>query len=1387
MNAPINFVLLISLCLSRLFAAEVVYEGVSGGEWATDSNWSTGSYPTGADYAALNTTANLSVEAPTSIRAIRLGSEGNGILQIGSQASLTVGSHAAWDSHLGNGEGHHGQVNQEGGTVQINELEIGRNSSTGAYYLQDGSLTLIRGLKDNSLYLGTDDGKTTAGDGLLSIRSGEFRTRFGVYLGSVNGGVGTFEVIGSHASEIGIGSHGSGDGLWTQNTGSILRVRIDKTAQGITPIFIDEVGEDGGGDVLFEEGSLLDIDFTANFVNGGTFTLMEWEGEVIDHGLQFAPSVDTNQWSFQVDAANKRLTATAVGPPLERAFVHPGLSHKLSDLHRMRDMVAAGAEPWATTFAQLSSHPRAQHTVQPGNLTPEQREVLDGTTNNFLRNDATSAYYNALMWMITGDSRHAEASIRIFNAWSVMKRNTQTVPLSSGRHWRLIEAAEIIKSTYPGWDPGELQAFKDMLVYPGYSNTSAPTAAIENSDVTLYWRCYQGDPARHGNQGLFCMRMVMAMGVFLDNEIMYDRALRYLQGAPAREDDIPYPSGPSIAEQQIASYEHFTEFRRTGQEDTEPDHGYNEVIHNYIWPNGQGQEFSRDMAHGLAGVSIICTMSEIAWSQGDNLYGHLDNRPLLGLEYFYRYNLSYENSYPDQPAPWEPTVENGEFIQRLDRSGRWFSLKANPYLAQNVGPRYFHRGRPSLLQEPCYEMNLGHYRDRLGVDPEDTKWLQRGYDLLTATIGVEPEGTVWDHPSRGGLTFHRVSPGDPIAGITADGPDFAMNLLPMTIEAENYDYFPIDGEGRTYHDVTTNNSGASYRPYDGVDLTPAAVGGHAISSIEPGEWTTYTLSVPAEGDYEVSIHYSSSSPGGTIQLILDGEALTEAIPVPHGAPASTGPTDWQHVALASGITLTQGVKQLKILFGGDPDSFQLNSFSFYQPLPLPLAHWRFDEGSGSIATDCSGNGFHGLINQATWTTRPGGGSALAFDGSTSNVTLPPSAFASLDAELTLAFWAYGDSSLPSENCAFWAGTARGGRILNVHLPWTDSKVYFDAGGRLSQTASEDETENSWTHWAFTKNAAEGTMKIYRNGQLWHAGSNRTSPIANIEQAFIGSEGASRHYPGLLDDFRLYDQELDAATISAIHLQSQATTESEQTWAANGMLELSFSRADGTAGLDWTLFRSECPLVLDENLSPSTPFTLRLSGEATGFDAEEEQSWLIATAPEILGTFSPDTFLIDSAAFEAMNSLNGGSFAVAKQESSLFLTFTPAQYTDLEKWRFQNFGSYENTGSFSDEADFDEDGLVNLLEYALGLNPTSPTASQAIHISRSADGQLEVSFNAIDDPALRYTLEGSSDLASPSWPVIWTGQSEAAQTIVVPQSLWPEEPCHYFRLSVSYQN
>lgn len=640
--------------------------------------------------------------------------------------------------------------------------------------------------------------------------------------------------------------------------------------------------------------------------------------------------------------------------PVHAQFVHPGLSHKLSDLERMKYMVEAGIEPYATSFQLLASHPRAQYDVEvAGGNTG--MTTLTTTWNKFLVNDGITAYYNALMWFITEDPRHAEKAIEVFTVWSDLKREELSIPLDGGRHWKLIEAAEIIKSTYPGWDPVALQKFKDMLVYPGYSNTEVPTEALATGDHTLYWHIYQGDPARHGNQGIFCMRVMMAMGVFLDNEIMYDRAVRYLKGLPHRADDLPYPSGPPITSASpTAVYEYFEEYSLSGFESTVPDYGYNEVISNYIYENGQCQESSRDQAHAHGGVATLCTMAEIDWNQGGNLYGHLDNRLLDGLSFWYRYNLSWVESFPDQPTPWEPTVENGEYIKRSDRSGRWTSLKINPYLAQNIGEEYWHRGRTDLLTGPALESNLGHYKYRLGLPEEDTKWLERGFEFLTNEVGVE-QLTTTDYPGLGGLKYRRVSPGDPINGFDGNGlPQYKMHVLPTTIEAENYDYFVLNGEGRTYSDSQAGNSGGEYRTGQDVDVKVCSEGGFNVTDIVAGEWLTYTVYVPADGTYNISIRYASDHANGKIKFNFWGNDVTSEVAVPHGAPYSAGLTDWQDFEVASEVRLNKGVQPMKLLFTGEDNAFELDNITVTlveaDPEPVNLAY-MYGTASQSIDSD----------------------------------------------------------------------------------------------------------------------------------------------------------------------------------------------------------------------------------------------------------------------------------------------------------------------------------------------------------------------------------------------------------------------------------------------------
>src|SRR3989344_4445776 len=54
-----------------------------------------------------------------------------------------------------------------------------------------------------------------------------------------------------------------------------------------------------------------------------------------------------------------------------------------------------------------------------------------------------------------------------------------------------------------------------------------------------------------------------------------------------------------------------------------------------------------------------------------------------------------------------------------------------------------------------------------------------------------------------------------------------------------------------------------------------------------------------------------------------------------------------------------------------------------------IGYWNFDEGSGTIAEDSSGNGNTGtLVNGSTWTTGKVGSGAVSFDGVNDEVTMP---------------------------------------------------------------------------------------------------------------------------------------------------------------------------------------------------------------------------------------------------------------------------------------------------------------------------------------------------------------------------------------------------------------
>ena len=293
-------------------AADVTWTGASDTDWANGSNWNNSIGPTDGDNIILNSGSLINFEVYPSIDPLpnyRQVAQSGGVLNIiGGELKATSTSPSQGTSQF------NGTVTQTSGVVELNRVQI-RNVSgaSGSYNLSGGELRISRGVSNYSLFVG---GLGT-GTGAFTISGGKLITRDAVKLGDgTNTGLGTFAVVGSGASEIGIGSAKTDtDENWDQYEGSILKVSV--SAGGCTKIFLkDSSTSTEGTSATFASGSLLDVGFigAGSVGTGGTWTVMEVEnGDITNNGLAFAPGVNTSIWSFSIDnsGANGLLRVTS--------------------------------------------------------------------------------------------------------------------------------------------------------------------------------------------------------------------------------------------------------------------------------------------------------------------------------------------------------------------------------------------------------------------------------------------------------------------------------------------------------------------------------------------------------------------------------------------------------------------------------------------------------------------------------------------------------------------------------------------------------------------------------------------------------------------------------------------------------------------------------------------------------------------------------------------------------------------------------------------------------------------------------------------------------------------------------------------------------------------
>ncbi len=173
------------------------------------------------------------------------------------------------------------------------------------------------------------------------------------------------------------------------------------------------------------------------------------------------------------------------------------------------------------------------------------------------------------------------ASVAIINAYAqtLQRFDGHDAPLCTIQAFDLVRAMTLMKDhRTPEWD-----AMVRRAILPTIDKFEADS------------------PYANGNWGAIVNRCRMACGIFLEDSTIYRAAIDY--------------------------YLHAND---------------NGSLPKYISATGQCQETGRDQGHAQLGLEALAQTCEMAWEQGDDLWGALDNRLMQGFEYTARYNLGHE-------------------------------------------------------------------------------------------------------------------------------------------------------------------------------------------------------------------------------------------------------------------------------------------------------------------------------------------------------------------------------------------------------------------------------------------------------------------------------------------------------------------------------------------------------------------------------------------------------------------------------------------------------------------------------------------------------------------------------------------------------------------------
>jgi hypothetical protein len=201
-----------------------------------------------------------------------------------------------------------------------------------------------------------------------------------------------------------------------------------------------------------------------------------------------------------------------------------------------------------------------------------------------------------------------------------------------------------------------------------------------------------------------------------------------------------------------------------------------------------------------------------------------------------------------------------------------------------------------------------------------------------------------------------------------------------------------------------------------------------------------------------------------------------------------------------------------------------------------IGNWRFNEGSGTTASDSSPNSLHGFLTNGTSWAIGAFQTAASFDGVNDSVVIPDNPALRLSNNMTIALWVFkssensdwvryfGKGGATTRNYGLWDEAGPAGRVLFQCM--TSPTTYLGMFSTLQVPIG------IWTHIAFTWHGSTGT--IYINGELDVSAALTGTPVTSSDSATAAYAGYHGYLNGGVDEVALYSRALSAPEVMALY-------------------------------------------------------------------------------------------------------------------------------------------------------------------------------------------------------------------------------------------------------------